>query len=68
MDRHSIAADGLTATIAADGAELVSPHAQGGPELIWQGGPPGRTTHRSCSPSSAGCVTARYGTTDAATA
>ncbi len=39
MDQHSIAADGLAASIAADGAELVSLRAGGGPELIWQAGP-----------------------------
>ncbi len=39
MDRHSIAANGLAATIAADGAELVSLRADDGPELIWQAGP-----------------------------
>ncbi len=39
MDRHSIAADGLAASIAADGAELVSLRHDNGPELIWQAGP-----------------------------
>lgn len=39
MDRHTITADGLAATIAADGAELVSLRARGGGELIWQAGP-----------------------------
>ena len=39
MDRHSIAAGGLAATIAADGAELVSLRAADGAELIWQAGP-----------------------------
>lgn len=39
MDQHRITADGLAATIAADGAELLSLRAEGGPELIWQAGP-----------------------------
>lgn len=39
MDRHSITSGQLAASIAADGAELVSLRAPGGPELIWQAGP-----------------------------
>ncbi len=38
MDRHRIAADGMAATIKADGAELCSLQA-GGAELLWQAGP-----------------------------
>jgi galactose mutarotase-like enzyme len=39
MDHHSIAAEGLTARIAAQGAELVSLRAPDGTELVWQAGP-----------------------------
>ena len=38
-DRHVIAAAGMTATVTADGAELVSLRAPNGAELIWQAGP-----------------------------
>jgi galactose mutarotase-like enzyme len=38
-DRHMIQADGITATIKADGAELCSLKTAGGLELVWQAGP-----------------------------
>lgn len=38
-DRHVIRADGLSATISADGAELVSLRDGAGEELLWQAGP-----------------------------
>lgn len=39
MDRHSIAADGLRATVLAQGAELCALQDSRGRELIWQAGP-----------------------------
>ncbi len=39
MDRHTIAANGLRATILAQGAELCSLQDEAGHELMWQAGP-----------------------------
>lgn len=40
MDRHDIAAEGISAIVKADGAELCSLHDATGREVLWQGGPP----------------------------
>jgi hypothetical protein len=51
-DRHTLRADGITATIRAHGAELCSLRNEGGLELLWQAGRSGRVMRLCCFRSS----------------